>query len=296
MKKQLKLDLNHSITRLKITTSKLVNTGFIGTYKSLFKGRGLEFAGYRQYTPDDDASQIDWKASVKSKSLLVKQYVEERNLSLFFLIDVSSSMIYGANEKLKVEYAAEIAATLSYVVLNAGDNVGFGLFTDEVTLNYPPVNGYKQYHTILKTLVNPNFYGGNYDLGEALKFPIASLKDLSVVIVISDFVGLKEGWNRYLRILTKKCDVIGIMVRDERDKTLPDFDGRVILQDPYSNKKLMFRPSDIREAYSKYVEKQEENIKQEFLSANADFLSLSTDKDFAKPITSFFIKRSKLVH
>ncbi len=293
MKKKLKLDLSKGIKRLQVTTNRLVNTGFVGTYKSVFRGRGLEFEGYRQYTPDDDASIIDWKASVKSKELLVREFVEERNLSIYMMIDVSSSMIYGSTEKLKIEYAAEISATLSYAVLNAGDGVGFALFNDKVIKDAPPVSGYKQHHNIIKTLVNPNYYGGGYNLNEALRFSLSTLKNISVFIIISDFIGLTQGWDRYIRMLSKKFDVIGIMVRDPRDYTLPDYKGHVVLCDPYSNNKITIKPSAIKEQYKRFVLKQEETIKKVFSTTGADFLSLSTEQSFIKPLTSLFIKRTK---
>ena len=127
MKKELNLELSESIKRLKIFTNQIVNTSFVGGYKSVFKGHGMEFEDYREYTPNDDASTIDWKASVRSKQLLVREFVEERNLNVFFLIDASSSMVYGSTDKLKMEYAAEIVATLSYTILQAGDSISFAL-------------------------------------------------------------------------------------------------------------------------------------------------------------------------
>ena len=130
MKKQLRIDPSIVVKRLKILTNNIVNSQLVGNYRSVFKGRGLEFEGYRHYTPDDDASSIDWKASVRSKEMLVKQLIDERNVSVFFLIDVSSSMVYSTTDKLKVEYMAELVATLSYVILSAGDSVGFALFID----------------------------------------------------------------------------------------------------------------------------------------------------------------------
>ena len=209
MKKEVKLDLSEGIKRLKILTAQIVNTSIVGGYKSVFKGRGLEFEDYRQYTPNDDASLIDWKASVRSKELFIREFVEERNLNVYFLIDVSSSMVYGSIDKLKMEYAGELAAALSYVVLNAGDSVGFALFNDKIVKNVPPIIGPMQYHNLVTALVNPNHYGGKYNLDEALKFILAFLKQASIVIIISDFIGLKNDWERYIRVVSKKFDLIG---------------------------------------------------------------------------------------
>jgi len=293
MKKELKLDLSDGIKRLKILTNQIVNTKFVGSYKSVFKGRGLEFKDYRPYTPDDDASTIDWKASVRSKKLFVREFEEERNLNVFFLIDVSSSMVFGSIDKLKIEYVGEIAAALSFVVLNAGDSVGFALFSDRIVEGVLPATGFVQYHNFVKTLVNPNNYGGKYNLNEALKFVLTGLKEASVVVVISDFIGLKNEWEKYVRMVSKKFDLIGIMIRDPRDKTLPEYNGQVILEDPFSNKQLLVRPEVIEEDYRKYVNKQEQLVKNTFLKAGANFLNLTTNQDFIRPITGLFIRRSR---
>ncbi|MBI2651499.1 DUF58 domain-containing protein [Candidatus Woesearchaeota archaeon] len=293
MKKELKLELSEGVKRLKILTNRIVNTGFVGNYKSVFKGRGLEFEDYRPYTANDDAAIIDWKASVKSKQLLVREFVEERNLSVFFLIDVSSSMIYGSIDKLKMEYVGELAASLSYGVLNAGDSAGFALFTDKIVKNVPPSQGLLQYHHLISTLVDPKYYGGKYDLSEALKFTLAFLKQTSVVIIMSDFIGLKNDWEKYVRMMAKKFDVIGIMAKDPRDMTLPEYNGQVMLEDPFSGKRILVRPNSIREDYEAYVLRQDKLIKDAFLNAGADFVELITNESFVKPITNLFIKRAK---
>lgn len=293
MKKEVKLDLSEGIKRLKILTSQLVNTSIVGGYKSVFKGRGLEFEDYRQYTPNDDASLIDWKASVKSNQLYIREFAEERNLNVYFLIDVSSSMVYGSASKLKMEYAGELAAALSYVVLNAGDSIGFALFNDKIVKNVPPITGLVQYHNLVSALVNPDFYGGRYNLDEALKFILAFLKQASIVIIISDFIGLKNDWEKYIRMVSKKFDLIGIMVKDPNDKILPEYNGQVVLEDPFSDRQILVSPQSIKEAYRTYMLKQAQRIENTFLDAGADFIELSTDRPFIKPLTSLFTKRAK---
>lgn len=293
MKKKLELDLFGGIKRLKILTSRIVNTKFIGGYKSVFKGRGLEFEDYREYTPNDDASTIDWKASVKSNSLLVREFVEERNLNVYFLIDASSSMVYGSIDKLKMEYAGELIAALSYAVLTAGDSVGFALFDDKIIKDVPPAGGMVQYHNLVSTLVDPINYGGKYDLSEALKYTLAFLKEDSIIMVISDFIGLKNNWERYVKMISKKYDVIGVMVRDPRDMALPEYSSQVVLEDPFSNKHILVRPDLIRDDYKKYAARQTKLVKDVFLDAGANFIELATDKSFVGPITSLFIRRGR---
>jgi len=295
MKKELKLDLSKGIKRLKILTNQIVNTRFVGGYKSVFKGHGMEFENYRPYAPDDDASLIDWKASVRSQQLFIREYVEERNLNVFFLIDVSSSMIYSSIDKLKMEYVGELAASLSFIVLNAGDSMGFALFSDKIVKKVPPTIGFVQYHNLVSTLVDPIHYGGKYDLSEALKFTLTFLKEASVVILISDFIGLKKDWEKYVRMVSSKFDLIGVMVRDPRDKVLPEYNAQVILEDPFSNKQILVRPEVIGGDYKKYVIKQEQKIKNVFLESGANFLNLTTTESFVKPLTNLFIRRAKRI-
>lgn len=293
MKKKLNIDSSASINRLKVVTNRLVNSSFVGGYRSVFRGRGLEFADYRPYTPSDDASLIDWRASLKSNELLIKEFIEERNLHVFFLIDVSSSMIYGTIDRLKIEYAAELIATLSFAVIHSGDSLGFAMFSDKIIARELPKFGFSPYYHLMRSLVNPRHYGGGYDLGEALRFTMAFLKEYSVVIIISDFMGLKEEWKRELKIMGKKFDLIGIMLRDPVERELPDYHGRAVLGDMFSNKSVVVDIDKIRDDYKKHSEQKEKEIEHAFFEAGADFIAIMTDRPFIKPITDLFEKREK---
>ena len=295
MKKGIQLDLSNGIKRIKVITNGLVNSQIVGNYRSSFKGRGLEFQDYRQYSPNDDSSMIDWKASVRSKELLVRELVEERNLNVIFLIDVGSSMIYTTTNKLKMEYAAEIVATLSFTVLESSDSVGFVLFNDTVVRSVPPASGGKHYHKLVATLVDPRNYGGGHDLSEALKFTLAFLKEFSIVIIVSDFIDLKGDWTRYLKLIGQRFDLVGIMIRDPRDEELPDYDGTVIFSNMAGNEMATVDVSEIKDEYVRYVQSSERVVIQSFLEARADFIKLTTDKPFIKPISDLFLKRAKRI-
>ncbi len=295
MKKEPSLHLSNSIKRLRISANKLVNSRIVGGYRSVFRGRGMEFSGYRHYSPDDDASIIDWKASVRSKDILVKEFIEERNLNVFFLVDVCSSMVYSSIDKLKMEYAAELVSTLSYTILQSGDSVGFAFFNDKIIKHEFPMSGMKQYHKIVRSLADPSYYGGNYDLGEALKFSMALLKEFSLVIIISDFIGLKEDWKHHLKLVGKKFDLIGIMILDPVDEFLPSYNGQIVVGDPFSDRQLIVNVDSISPYYSKYMQLREEEIRSAFIDANGDFIKLTTNNPFLKPIVDFFIRRAKKI-
>jgi len=292
MKRKLNVDIHPSIRRLEIVTKGLLKTRVSGSYRSVFKGRGLEFSDYRLYTPLDDASRIDWKATVRSNQLLIRQYVEEKDVSVFFLVDCSHSMVFGSTEKLKNEYAVELVASLSYAILEADDSVGLAMFNDKIVDKIYPSKGKGQFHIIEKILLKPENYSGSYDFNNAAKFLLSFLKEDSVIVIVSDFVGLREGWVKFLEIISHKFDTIGIMIRDPRDKTLPDDVGQVVIEDPYSKKSLLIEPDLIRSVYEEEMRKQESAVRDVFLKNGSDFLSLTTDKGFTKPILNMFIKRS----
>lgn len=292
IKKRIEVDVTPFLRKLEAITLSLIDTPFLGDYRSIFKGVGLEFDSYRDYIKDDDSSRIDWKASTKARKLLIKTYVEERELKVLFLIDISNSMLFGSTTKLKNEYAVELIASLSYAILGAGDNVGIALFNDKVVKIIPPNKGRKQFYCIIKELLDPNIYGGDFDLEKVINFVLNYLKERSaLIIIISDFIGLKGDWIRKLRYLSVKSEIVGIMVRDPRDRTLPEDSGEIIIQDPYSKSTMLIDPKLLKRRYEEYVIKQEAEIKETFLKCGADFISLSTDAPFIKGLLAFFERR-----
>lgn len=292
-KRELKIDLTRTIKRLEITTKKIVGTQLIGSYKSAFKGRGLEFANYRDYTQRDDSSTIDWKASVRTGKLLVKEYEEERRLDVFFLIDISNSMLFGSTNKLKNEYSAELAASLAFTILEAGDEVGFALFNDNISLVSHPVTGKQQFFKFAKALSDPKNYGGNYDLNNAVKFLLSFLEQGTLLIIVSDFIGLKGEWTHYLRTAAGKFDIVAIMINDPRDIKLPTESYNVVLADPYSNRTTVIDPLYAKLQYEEYVKHQKNNIQETFKNLHIDLLDITTDKSFVEPLINFFMKRHR---
>lgn len=291
-KKRLKVDLYSSMKKLEIVIKGLVGTKMMGGYRSLFKGKGLEFEDYRVYTPGDDASLIDWKATARSDEILIKEFKEERNVEVFFLIDVSSSMIFGSTQKIKIEYVAELTAALAYAILNVGDRVGFALFTDKIVKRVPAMGGERQFYVLGKTLLDPDVYGGNFDFNEAVRFLLSYLKETSVVIIISDFIGLKNhDWVKNLRVLSKKIDTIALMVRDPRDRVIPSDVGQVVVSDPYSKKELIIDTSLVAYRYEKEVKLQEKQLRENFRKTEAELIEITTDKSFVRPIIELFKKR-----
>lgn len=292
----LKLKIRNLVTNLAITAKGLTTSRFAGNYKSAYKGSGLEFEGFRKYQSDDDSSLIDWKASVRTNELLVKEFREERGLEIYFLFDVSNSMLFGSTKRLKNEYAAELIASLAFTASQNDDAIGIGMFSDEIVRGLKPETGDKQYYQLLGSLTNTKLYGGKYDLNRAFEFVLQFLDDSSVLFIVSDFIGMKKGWDLELKKITKKFDVIACMIRDPRDRELPDDSGDVVVESPYSGEKLSIRPKGLRKKYSGYVKKQEAELEKMFRDAGAEFLSLSTDKDFVNPLIKMFKGRESQYH
>jgi len=289
---KLKLDVPSLAKKLDIVTKTLTTPGLRGNYKTIFKGTGLEFEDFVRYVPGDDASLIDWKVSKKTNSLLIKRFNEERSLNVFFLLDISNSMLFGSGDKLKSQYAAEVVASMSYAVISSDDNVGLSMFSKGNVNNIFPQGGEKQYYKILGQIVDLNLYGGEYDFEHSLKTVVPRLPAQTLLIVVSDFIGLKGDWKRYLKMATSKFDVVAIMVRDPRDRELPVSVGDVVVSSPYSNEKITIKPSRLKEEYETYVREEEKQIEQIFNGSGCDFILLTTNKSFTTPLIKLFKKRS----
>jgi len=290
---ELKIDTKFSLKRLDLVVKGLVNTQFLGNYKSIFKGTGLEFANYRKYTVNDDASLIDWKASKRVGQVLIKEFIEERNLEVIFLIDVSSQMLTGSTKKLKAEYIAEFVSSLSQSILNAGDSVGIILFSNKIIKEIRPLSGMAQFYSITKNLIDVSNYGGYGDIDNILDYIFKKGNEGALVILVSDFIyGLNSEKN--LKLVASKFDLISVMVKDPRDLTLPEGSGEVVLEDPYSGSTLLVDPNSIRKEYAKEANSQINRIKKLMKKYGADFLFLETDKPFVKEVIKLFKKREAM--
>jgi uncharacterized protein (DUF58 family) len=292
MKRKLNVDIVPSIRKLEIVTKGLVKTKGFGTYKSVFRGKGLDFSEYRPYDRDDDASLIDWKASMRSNQLLIRQYEEERDINVFFLVDCNSSMVFGSTEKLKNEYTVELVASLAYSIIDAGDSTGLIMFSDKIVKNVSIGKGRGHFYALVRALTDPDNYGGGYDFNKVADFVLSYLKETTIVIIVSDFIGLSDDTLEHLRFITSKFDTIGMMIRDPRDRELPEDVGQVVIEDPYSKNSLLIEPELIKEVYEEEIRKQEERIRYNFMKNRSDFLLLTTDKGFVKPILNLFRERA----
>ena len=290
---RLNVDFPKNIARFEAAMKKKFSIKTI-FYQRIFRGKGPEFDSFRKYSEDDDASLIDWKVSMRTGELLVKKYIEERNLKIFFIIDVGESMVLGSGENLKNEIAAEIAAALAHLVVISGDEIGFALYSDRVAEMRMFCSGIRQFYLLEKNLKRAEVYRGKSDLKKNLKYLMPYLKDVLAVFIISDFLNLDEESLKTLREFLMRYETIGIMVRDLIDIKLPDLKKEIVIEDIYTGKQMLINPSIIKEEYEKNAFYQKRKIEEAFKKTGSDLVTIQTDKDFIKPLTEFLKLRVKL--
>jgi uncharacterized protein (DUF58 family) len=262
-----------------------------GNWLSRIKGRGIEFFGYRQYVSGDDAGMIDWKASLRSRRLLVKELNEEKSLNIYVLLDVSDTMLFGTTDKLKAEYAAELVSSLSFAMLRAGENVALALFAERIKRFVPLSQGLAHHPALLKAIGDITMYGGSKNFGKVAP-QLLSIMESGLVILISDFLQFDEEWERYFKIISKKYDLICIGVRDPRDRALPDT-GEYVLSDPTTGQRLVIDASDYAKPYKDFVLQEEKHLRELMLHAHGDFLMLETTENYSRAIVQFMLLHSK---
>lgn len=263
-----------------------------GGYRSFVKGKGMEFDGYRAYSTTDDSSTIDWKATVRTGDLLIKEYVEERNLVVYILIDVGSTMVFGSTEQIKCEYAAELAASIGYAVLETDDSLGFAMFNDKVVANAVPSRGAKQMYLMAKALLNADNYRGEFSFKAAANFVLERLPPHSIVIFISDFLNLDKGFEPTLANLANRHDFVSIMVLDPRDLEMPATGMQVAIKHPHTGEEMLIDTEAVRDKYNKTAKSNIEKIIETFRKKGASMLMLRTDKSFEYPVRNFFAVRA----
>jgi uncharacterized protein (DUF58 family) len=262
-------------------------------YKSVFRGKGLEFESYRLHGPEDDASLIDWRASLRANEMLAKQYVEERQLNVYFLIDVSSSMLFGSSDKLKAEYAAEFVASLSHLIVGSGDNIGMVMFNDDVVKILHPSCSKNQFALFTKFLSDSKYYGGGFDLNKAIEFVLRTVRSsYTVFIVVSDFIKTKKDSLDSLRLIGTRFETFAVMIRDQLDENLPKTSYQFSVQDPYSGRQMILDPAIAAERYRKNVIRQKGMVKEMLKRSRVDLLELMTDKGFTMPVSTFLRSRA----
>jgi len=289
-------ELIKKIRYIEISTSKAVNDVLAGGYHSVFKGQGMEFDEVRAYQPGDDIRTIDWNVTARTGQPYVKRYVEEREITVFFLIDLSVSGNFGSRAKFKNEIAAEFCALLSFSAIKNNDKVGLIVFTDTIELFIPPAKGTSHVLRLIRELLY--FDPGKTreqtgtDIALALDYLGRVLHKRGVVFLVSDF--LDENFEKPLRVLARRHDLIAVTVSDPHELALPDV-GLLEIQDAESGEIVVIDTGSktVRSRYKRLAEEKNRALSDLFQTTGIDHIQLLTDHDYVIDLVKFFRKRMK---
>jgi uncharacterized protein (DUF58 family) len=285
-------ELLAQVRRIEIKTGRLVNETFAGKYLSAFKGRGMEFAQVREYVPGDDIRSIDWNVTARSGKPFVREYQEERELTLVVACDLSGSQFFGSARRFKREAAAELSAVLSFAALKNNDKVGSLLFTDGVERFIPPRKGHKHALAIVRDLLAFEPERRGTDIGASLDTLNRLLHRKSIVVLVSDFQS--EGFERAFRRTAKKHDLIPVLIEDPREARLPALGAYLELEDPETGKPVLFDASSkaARDEAERRRRDSRERLEALFTSAGVEPIEVRTDEPIVDPVVRFFRRRA----
>lgn len=278
------------IKRIQITTSRLATEVFSGEYKSVFKGRGLEFFEVKEYTVGDDIRTIDWNVTARAGRPFVKRFIEERELTVMFLLDLSGSSYFGSVNSLKRDLAAEVCAVLAASAASNSDRVGLIIFTDRIEKFIPPRKGSRHIMRLIREALYYEPSGRGTDIPLSLEYLNKITSKSTISFIISDFYA--TGLKKSLSISGKKHDMIAVNITDPRDFELPDV-GIIRLDDPESGTSFLVDTSkaSVREQYSSTARKREEEKKKLFYSISMDSIEVNTAKPYTDALIQFFSRR-----
>ena len=280
------------VKRIEIRTRGLVNDLFGGEYHSVFKGRGMTFSEVREYQPGDDIRLIDWNVTARTGSPFIKIFEEERELTVYLIVDISASGEFGSNQQLKREFGAEIAAVLGFSAIKNNDKVGLILFSEDVEKYVVPKKGKSHVLRVVRELLYTDKKKSGTSIKKALDYLLKVAKRKSVIFLISDF--LDDGYWSSLKVVNRKHDLIGIQLYDPAEISLPDL-GLSKIEDPETGSAFWIDTSSKSslKALKKRLEIDQIKFEKESRKIGFDIIPISTDQDFVEPLLSLFKAREK---
>jgi uncharacterized protein (DUF58 family) len=304
------------IRQIEIRTNRIVTETLAGQYHSVFKGQGMNFDEVREYQPGDDVRAIDWNVTARMNHPFIKKFVEERELTLMLIVDVSGSGLFGSKDQSKRELAAEIASVLAFSAIRNNDKVGLILFSDEVEKFIPPRKGRSHVLRVIREVLffEPKHRGTN--LNAALEFFLRVQAHKAITVIISDFLGspasdrrsgerrsrpqmmilesLAQASFTMLRQANRKHDLVAVQVTDPRELELPEL-GRLIFQDAETGEIVEVNTGDLRKrkAFAENQANAQSNLARLFRRAGIDAIQLRTDQSYGAALGRFFETREK---
>ena len=284
-------ELLRQVRRLEIKTRALTNNIFAGEYHSAFKGRGMSFAEVREYQPGDDIRDIDWNVTARMNHPYVKVFEEERELTLMLLIDLSASQAFGTQGRTQRELSAEVAATLAFSAMQNNDKVGVIFFTDRIEKFIPPQKGRKHILFIIRELLSFEPAGKRTDVSVAVEYLMRVITKRSITFLISDFLNTKD-FSRPLLVAARKHDLVGLRVFDPRMAELPDVGLLKVVDAETGHEQYVDTSSRIvRDHQKRWWALEESRLSQLFRMNGVDFVSMSTEGDYVRPLMNLFAGR-----
>ncbi len=285
-------EIVNKIRRIQITTTRLVTDVFAGQYQSIFKGKGMEFEEVREYQPGDDIRSIDWNVTARTGDPYVKKFVEERELTVMLILDMSQSFYFGTVNKLKSQLAAELCSVLAFSAIKNSDKVGFIAFTDRIEKFVPPRKGISHVLRVIREALYFEPEGKGTDIPLAIEYLNRITTRRTVTFIISDFYA--TDFKKPLSIANKRHDIIAITITDPREINLPDI-GIVKLSDPETEENFFLDTSGsrLREDYHDHSLKKLEERQRLFRSINVDNIDIRTDVPYTETLLRFFKMREK---
>ncbi|HEY0306460.1 MAG TPA: DUF58 domain-containing protein [Longimicrobiales bacterium] len=298
-------EILRQVKLIELRTRGLVNSIFSGEYQSVFRGQGMEFAEVREYQPGDDVRNIDWNVTARVGHPYVKKHVEERELSVLLMVDLSGSEQFGTRERFKAERAAELAAVLALSAVRNNDRVGLLIFTDQIEHVVPPKKGKRHVLRIIRDVLAFKPTGRGTDMTAALDYAGRLLRHRSVIFVLSDFALLNPpdqtpdapafaAWEKALKLVARRHDVVAVSVRDEIEETMPNV-GVIMLTDPETGQFVAVDTSrpELRQRYHSFMNAERTAIRRVFRRNSVDEIEVGTTGSFVGPLLAFFRRREK---
>jgi uncharacterized protein (DUF58 family) len=303
------------IRQIELRTNRLVSETLAGQYHSVFKGQGMNFDEVREYQPGDEVRTIDWNVTARMNHPFVKKFVEERELTLMLVVDVSGSGLFGSSEQSKRELAAEIASVLAFSAIRNNDKVGLILFSDEVEKFIPPRKGRRHVLRVIREVLFFEPKRRGTDLNGALEFMLRVTPHKAIAVIISDFIGspavggkrsrklrpqmmllesLAQASFTMLRQANRRHDVVAVQIADRYELELPAL-GRLVLNDAETGEIVEVNTGDERKraAFAQRQARAQAETARLFRSAGIDAIQLRTDRPYGVELSRFFETRER---
>jgi uncharacterized protein (DUF58 family) len=288
------IEVLQRIHYIEMRTRRLVNELFAGSYHSVFKGRGIAFDSVRAYEPGDDVRAIDWNVTARTGEPFVKNYAEERELTVMLALDASASIVFGTQGRFKRDLAAELGAVLAFSAIANNDKVGLLVFSDQIELFIPPRKGRKHVLRLIRDLMTAQSQHKGTDLALGIKTLHRSLKRRTIIFLISDFLVSSDGYMRELMLVGHRHDVIAVTLSDPLEQSWPSV-GLIGLRDAETHLPSWVNTSSRgwRRQFSAQARRFTTMRETALAKAQVDRIDILSDGDYVRPLIEFFRKRER---